>query len=54
MLCHTHQQCCRSHCLSWRGCTESRPMGVALLVAGAEKEQGPVLYHTDPDKHRCR
>ena len=27
---------------------QSRPFGVALLVAGFEKGQGPVLYHTDP------
>ncbi|CAG9464109.1 unnamed protein product [Pedinophyceae sp. YPF-701] len=26
----------------------SRPFGVALLLAGHDKEQGPVLYHTDP------
>ncbi len=26
---------------------QSRPFGVALLVAGVD-EKGPVLYHTDP------
>lgn len=28
-------------------CVQSRPFGVALLVAGCD-EGGPVLYHTDP------
>lgn len=26
----------------------SRPFGVALLIAGADPVDGPVLYHTDP------
>eukprot|EP00873_Tetraselmis_striata_P023298 jgi/Tetstr1/443562/TSEL_031563.t1 len=26
----------------------SRPFGVALLVAGFDEDNGPVLYHTDP------
>ena len=26
----------------------SRPFGVALLIAGWDEEQGPMLYHTDP------
>ncbi len=26
----------------------SRPFGVALLIAGIDKINGPVLYHTDP------
>lgn len=26
----------------------SRPFGVALLVAGVDKEKGPQLYHTEP------
>mmetsp|Transcript_8974 Transcript_8974/g.25803 ORF Transcript_8974/g.25803 Transcript_8974/m.25803 type:complete len:240 (+) Transcript_8974:144-863(+) len=26
----------------------SRPFGVALLIAGNDPDQGPVLYHTDP------
>jgi len=26
----------------------SRPFGVALLVAGSDPDEGPVLYHTDP------
>ena len=29
-------------------CVQSRPFGVALLVAGWERGSGPVLYHTDP------
>lgn len=28
-------------------CVQSRPFGVALLIAGWD-ENGPVLYHTDP------
>lgn len=27
---------------------QSRPYGVALLVAGVDDTEGPVLYHTDP------
>lgn len=27
---------------------QSRPFGVALLVAGWDEEHGPVLFHTDP------
>ena len=27
---------------------QSRPFGVALLVAGWDESVGPVLYHTDP------
>ena len=27
---------------------QSRPFGVALLVAGWQEGSGPVLYHTDP------
>ncbi len=27
---------------------QSRPFGVALLVAGWQEGEGPVLYHTDP------
>ena len=30
------------------GCVQSRPFGVALLVAGWQEGSGPVLYHTDP------
>lgn len=37
--------------------TQSRPFGVALLIAGWDLEAGPVLYHTDPSgtyvKYRC-
>ena len=35
-------------------CWQSRPFGVALLVAGWD-EDGPVLYHTDPSGtfYRC-
>ncbi len=32
----------------WHGCMQSRPFGVALLVAGWQEGSGPVLYHTDP------
>lgn len=35
----------------------SRPFGVALLIAGWDRDAGPVLYHTDPSgtyvKYRC-
>jgi 20S proteasome subunit alpha 5 len=27
---------------------QSRPFGVALLVAGVDSENGPALFHTDP------
>ena len=27
---------------------QSRPYGVALLIAGVDDTEGPVLYHTDP------
>ena len=27
---------------------QSRPFGVALLIAGWDESGGPVLYHTDP------
>lgn len=27
---------------------QSRPYGVALLLAGVDDKDGPVLYHTDP------
>ena len=27
---------------------QSRPFGVALLVAGWQEGEGPVLFHTDP------
>ena len=30
------------------GGTMSRPFGVALLIAGTDDLEGPVLYHTDP------
>lgn len=37
--------------------SQSRPFGVALLIAGWDHEAGPVLYHTDPSgtyvKYRC-
>ena len=26
----------------------SRPFGVALLIAGVDKEKGPQLYHAEP------
>jgi len=36
---------------------QSRPFGVALLIAGWDREAGPVLYHTDPSgtyvKYKC-
>ena len=32
----------------WCHCLQSRPFGVALLVAGWQEGSGPVLYHTDP------
>lgn len=35
----------------------SRPFGVALLIAGWDRDQGPVLYHTDPSgtfvRYKC-
>lgn len=29
-------------------CVQSRPFGVALLIAGYDEATGPVLYHADP------
>lgn len=29
-------------------CWQSRPFGVALLIAGWDEAGGPLLYHTDP------
>lgn len=34
----------RGHCM----CVQSRPFGVALLIAGYDEATGPVLYHADP------
>ena len=37
--------------------TQSRPFGVALLIAGWDRDAGPVLYHTDPSgtfvRYKC-